>query len=92
MDRSRLVAGAGPAVEVVFVAAADLASSGAVVVVVDLTRCGDPAALVAPAGARVVAFGPHVDDALLDSARRAGIAEVLPRSVFFRRLGELLGG
>jgi len=43
------------------------------------------------AGARVVAFGPHVDRVALRSARQAGADQVLARSVFFEKLGELLG-
>jgi hypothetical protein len=43
------------------------------------------------AGARVVAFGPHVNRASLRSARQAGADEVLARSVFFDRLGRLVG-
>ena len=89
MDRSRLAGAA----EVSFVgAAADLAAAatGADVVVVDLSR---PGALDAVRGlsARVIGFAPHVERELLDAAAAAGLAEVLPRSAFFRRLGELLG-
>lgn len=40
--------------------------------------------------ARVVAFGPHVMEDLLSSARQAG-AEVLPRGAFVKRLPELVG-
>lgn len=60
--------------------------AGAAAVVVDLARRGGEVAevrAVAP-GARIVAFGPHVDD---DAARRAvrdGADVVLPRSRFFR--------
>lgn len=53
-------------------------------VLVDLAMLSDPAALLA-IDARVVGFGSHVDDALLQSAEDAG-AEAMPRSVFFRRL------
>jgi hypothetical protein len=38
---------------------------------------------VAP-GARIVAFGPHVDDELLAQAERDGADLVLPRSRFFQ--------
>ncbi len=43
------------------------------------------------AGARVVAFGSHVDRVALRTARQAGADQVLARSVFFEKLGELLG-
>lgn len=61
-------------------------ASDAAVVIVDLARFG---AVVAPVraaapGARIIAFGPHVDDALLAAATADGADRVLPRSVFFR--------
>lgn len=40
--------------------------------------------------ARTVAFGPHVDVALLHSAQAAGCELVLPRSQFAQRLSELV--
>jgi DNA-binding NarL/FixJ family response regulator len=40
--------------------------------------------------ARTVAFGPHVDVALLQSAQEAGCEMVLPRSQFAQRLNELV--
>jgi hypothetical protein len=43
-------------------------------------------------GIRVIGFGPHVDDELLQAARTAGVDEVLPRSAFFRRLTPILAG
>jgi DNA-binding NarL/FixJ family response regulator len=82
MDRSRISAAAH---EVEFVRTAD-AAAGADVVVIDLARFADAVAAVravAPA-ARVVAFGAHVDEALLDHARQDGADHVLPRSQFFR--------
>jgi hypothetical protein len=39
--------------------------------------------VVAP-DARIVAFGPHVDDAGAEAATAAGADAVLPRSRFFR--------
>ena len=56
------------------------------VVLVDL---GLPGALEAAltSGARVLAFGSHVDDDTLAAAADAG-AEAMPRSLFFRRLRE----
>ncbi len=37
-----------------------------------------------------IGFGSHVDEARLEAARKAGFAEALPRSVFFKRLPSLL--
>ena len=93
MDRSK-VAAAGPPVsfaptpEELVVAAAE-----ADVAVVDLGRPGvvDVLPALVATGARVVAFGSHVDRATLDAARDAGCAEVLPRSRFFASIPELLG-
>jgi hypothetical protein len=59
-------------------------------VLVDLVRMGPAVALAVATGARVVGFAPHVDETTLASAAAAGV-EALPRSVFFRRLPELLG-
>lgn len=59
-------------------------------VLVDLSRPGVMAA-VETIDAEVIGFGPHVDDELLEAGRAAGCADVLPRSVFFRRLAELAG-
>jgi hypothetical protein len=55
-------------------------------VVVDLARFGDRIAGVRAAApsARIVAFGPHVDDAGLAAAAGAGADTVVPRSQFFR--------
>jgi hypothetical protein len=68
-------------------------NEGATLAVIDLSRAGalEAAAELRQAGVATVAFGSHVDDALLDAAREAGCEEVLPRSIFFRRLGDLLG-
>ena len=89
MDRSRL--GAVEA-EITFAsspAALAAAAAGADVVVVDLSR---PGALDAVRGldARIIGFAPHVERELLEAAAEAGCDEVLPRSAFFRRVGELL--
>ena len=85
MDRSRISAGlatveflAGPP------ALADLGPLD--VVLVDLGRAGVLQA-VAGCAALVVGFVSHVDEDLAQQARSAGVAEVLARSVFFRRLG-----
>jgi hypothetical protein len=82
MDRSR-ISGAVGAVEFARDAAA---CAGADVVVIDLARHAADVAAVRAATplARVVAFGPHVDDALLAQAARDGADVVLPRSRFFQ--------
>jgi hypothetical protein len=82
MDRSKLTAASA---DVVFARDAT-ACAGADVVVVDLARFGAHVAdvrAVAPA-ARLVCFGPHVDDAGAAAATAAGADAVLPRSRFFR--------
>jgi hypothetical protein len=81
MDRSR-VSAAVDGVEFVRDAGA---CSTADVVIVDIARHGDAIAAVraaAPA-ARLVAFGPHVDEAGLERARTDGADLVLARSRFF---------
>jgi hypothetical protein len=69
---------------------ADLVDMEADVFVVDLSRPGVLEVLPALEGRRVVGFGSHVDVELLEAARVAGCAEVLPRSKFFARAAELL--
>jgi len=76
-----------PEADVTFVGAAALlpgAATGADVVLVDLTRAGAVDVLdeVVALGVRVVAYGPHVDTALLAAATAAG-AEAVPRSRLF---------
>jgi NhaA family Na+:H+ antiporter len=81
MDRSRLQASL-PAIAFVRTAAE---CEGADVVVVDLARhLHDVAAVrsAAPA-ARIVAFGPHVDETAASDAMKSGADEVLARSRFF---------
>ncbi|HEY2430722.1 MAG TPA: hypothetical protein VGI06_17440 [Acidimicrobiales bacterium] len=93
MDRSK-VAAAAPAAAFVAAASQLVGAAGpGDVVVVDLSRPGvlDVLAAVVAGGARVVGFGSHVDRPLLEAARAAGCGEVLPRSAFFARLGQLLG-
>lgn len=92
MDRSRL---GGPGLEVEVVPVARVAARAGEepapdLVVVDLSRPGalEAAGAVADRGVAVVGFAPHVDDALLADARRAGV-EAVARSVFFRRWPEL---
>lgn len=86
MDRSKLTAGL-PGVEIVR-PGPDLADRlvGADVIVVDLALPGALADAVTT-NARVLAYGSHVDDETLATARGAG-AEAMPRSVFFRRIRE----
>ena len=57
--------------------------------IVDLDRCEDLEGFCID-GPRVIGFGPHVDSAGHERALGFGYHEVLPRSVFFRRLGDLL--
>ena len=87
MDRSK-VAAAG---DCIFVSRpADLAAlcAGADLVVVDLNRPG--VVDVLPLDAKVIGFANHTSRDVMDAARAAGCAEVLPRSDFFARLDELL--
>jgi hypothetical protein len=91
MDRSKVAAAAPGAV---FVRRpADLASAGADLAVVDLSRPGvlDAIPAVRAAGVTVVGFGSHVDRDLLAAARAAGCERVLTRSAFFAGIAELLG-
>jgi hypothetical protein len=82
MDRSRLSA-ALP--DLSFVSSAE-ECAGADVVVVDLARHAAlvPAVRAVAPLSRIVAFGPHVDDETLATARRDGADAVFPRSRFFR--------
>ncbi len=59
-------------------------------VIVDLDRCDDAAGFRVD-GATVIGFGPHVDSELHRQASEIGYSEVLARSVFFKRLPDLLG-
>ncbi|WP_436794900.1 hypothetical protein [Actinospongicola halichondriae] len=59
---------------------------GATVIVVDLGLGGALDAALTT-GARVIAYGSHVDDEVLSDAAARG-AEAMPRSLFFRRLRE----
>lgn len=82
MDRSRLSAALPGAT---FARDAN-ACADADTVVIDLARYAAAVADVraaAPA-ARIVGFGPHVDEQMLDGARAAGADLVVARSVFFR--------
>jgi hypothetical protein len=92
MDRSKVSAAVPDVAFAATPAALAEAADGAGVVVVDLGRPEvlDVLPAVVGTGARVVAFGSHVDRDTLDAARAAGCAEVLPRSRFFRDLDSLL--
>ena len=57
--------------------------------IVDLDRCDDVEGFRLE-GPRVIGFGPHVDSALHERATEHGYSVVLARSVFFKRLPELL--
>lgn len=91
MDRSRL---AGHDVEFVGAAALlPIVASGADLVLIDLSRPGvaDVLDVVVEAATRVIGFAPHVDDQVIALAVASGV-ESLPRSVFFRRIGQILAG
>ncbi|MGY9072042.1 MAG: hypothetical protein ACKVHU_03735 [Acidimicrobiales bacterium] len=83
MDRSRFGA------TVTFVTLAELPAVTDDLVLIDLRKREVLDALPSGAG-RVIGFAPHVDDDLLQAAVEAGCDEALPRSVFFRRLADLL--
>jgi DNA-binding NarL/FixJ family response regulator len=87
MDRSRI---SGALASVEFVRDAN-AAADADVVIVDLGRTGTDgdgggvaAVRAAAPAARIVAYGSHVDEAVLERARADGADLVLPRSRFFR--------
>ena len=82
MDRSKVQS----AIQGVTFARNPAAATGADVVIVDLARFADavPELRALAPSARMVAFGPHVDDALLGDARKDGADVVLARSQFFR--------
>ena len=92
LDRSK-VAAAG---DVTFVArpeqlAETATAMGAELAVVDLTRPGAVEA-VGEVPVPVIAFANHTRRDLMAAATAAGARDVLPRSSFFARLDELLGG
>lgn len=72
--------------------AAEAMAERPTVVFVDLDRCDDldGFARCVSDGSRVIGFGPHVDSDLHRRAADLGYDEILSRSVFFRRLPELL--
>ncbi len=67
----------------------EAAELGPSLLIVDLDRCDDVEGFVLD-GVRVIGFGPHVDSDLHRRATESGYTEVLARSVFFRRLPDLL--
>ena len=97
MDRTRVQSAADAAGYELLVwrnpgaVAAGLAEQRPALVFLDLAH---PAAhellgAVTASGVPVIAFGPHVDDHALAAARALGARDALPRSRFFRRLGDL---
>jgi DNA-binding NarL/FixJ family response regulator len=89
MDRSKISAAAPDAA---FVRTA-AGCADADVVIVDLARFGDQVAAVRAAApnARLVCFGPHVDEDAAAAANAAGADAVLPRSQFFRDISAAIG-
>lgn len=88
MDRSRLSSVPG----ILFVnAPEELAeiATGSDVVVLDVSRPGVLEVAEAINARHIVGFASHVDEALMEEARRRGCDEVLARSVFFRRASRL---
>jgi len=99
MDRSK-VAGIADGVALVLIrtASALVDRAGELIaddrVLLDLGGRGalDAIETLTGTGATVIGYGSHVDEKLLAAARERGCADVLARSVFFRRLPELLAG
>ena len=93
MDRSKISA-AVPGCRFVARPEALVGLAATDVVVVDLSKKGvlDVLADIVASGCRVLAYGAHVDKSLLATAEAAGCTEVLPRSQFFNRLPQLVGG
>lgn len=90
MDRSRITAAIA---DVSF--ARDVAGcAGADVVIVDLARFAESVASLRSAlpTARIVTFGPHVDETAAADALAAGADLVWPRSRFFRDPAAALEG
>ena len=85
MDRSRIGASI-PDVRFSVDAPAD-------VVIIDISRGAENVAKIRAAmpSARIVCYGPHVDDEAADAARAAGADIVMPRSRFFRDPAAAIG-
>ena len=92
MDRSK-ISSAAPDARFVSSPDALVGLAGVDAVVVDLNKKGVLEALPAIVASipRVLAYGRHVDAAILAAAKEAGCGEVMTRSDFFARLPELLG-
>ncbi len=90
MDRSKVRAAASDVTFVADPAALAAAAGGADLVVVDLTRPGVVDVLPSIEG-RVIGFANHTARQVMDDARGAGCDQVMARSAFFSRVGELLG-
>jgi hypothetical protein len=90
MDRSRISA-AIPDAQFV---RDSVACAGADVVIIDLARSGNHVGAVRDIvpTARIVCFGPHVDEDGANAALAAGADVVLPRSRFFNDPGVALLG
>jgi plasmid stabilization system protein ParE len=89
LDRSRIDAALGTDHNVEFERDPAGVSAGGTIrsVVVDLAKFAECLTSLREAlgpAVRIVAYGPHVDDALLHGATSAGATEVFPRSRFFR--------
>lgn len=87
MDRSKLVA-AFPGIEIVrLVVPRTLEDADLFLVDLSMPSAIEAVEAAAERDVRTVAYGSHVNTALLLDAERVG-ATALPRSVFFRRLAE----
>lgn len=89
MDGSKVeAAGASRGYRVATVRRVDAVPEQAVVVLVDLEHPDADEAVRSFSGqaARVVAYGPHVDDIAMVRAQALGADEVMPRSRFFKDL------
>jgi hypothetical protein len=92
MDRSRITAAVPDAV---FARTpTDAAEHGPDIVVVDIARHGGAVAALRAAlpEARIVCFGPHVDEGSAAAARAAGASTVLARSRFFHDVARAVLG
>ncbi len=89
MDRSRV----GNAVPGVKFVTSEAECAQADVVIIDLARAADRVATVRKAvpAARIVCFGPHVDEVSAQRAQDDGADAVLPRSRFFRDPAAAIG-
>jgi DNA-binding NarL/FixJ family response regulator len=77
---ARLLEAVGPATRLVLV---DLQAREGLAAIEQVRRIAT--------SARVVAFGPHVETAALESAQAAGADRVMTRGAFVRRLAEVVG-